>query len=416
MTVVELRRVEPGLLVIGVDGAPLVTDGSLGIDVLVLEVVGGHLSWVLDGGDLPAAVLDDVEAAQDWVWAVFGEEVALAVAENYPQSLTAVPARPELVTALRRLAYAHWASRWWPASTVDGIPSLDARLLLDEIESLTGTCEMVLDEGADDALRRMVIEHGDYAGIDDGIAPGGRDAGGATSGSQDVSGAASDGGEHGGVTGRDAGARGESGGRADDYALAAGGQDQGGGLIVVRGSGGWDWRRCPPGILDASERAVSWQVTRAAGVSRVQVNVVAAPDCRGAVPEHLRPFARVRLLAATEQNEASPADDGAEPHSSATERGHSSARDDHAGSLPSAGVEIALLLRGDVWTGTAEIPGTPDTSLEVTVFVPAVGPADPVDDVAARDRVRGFARRRLGGAAGAGLDAEVAAAESDEDF
>ncbi|MFD3510696.1 hypothetical protein [Nocardia sp. NPDC058666] len=389
MTVVELRRVEPGLLVIGVDGAPLVTDGSLGLDVLVLEVVGGHLSWVLDGGDLPAAVLDDVEAAQDWVWAVYGEAVALAVSGIHPQSLTAVPARPELVVALRRLAYAHWASRWWPASTIDGIASLDARLLSDEIESLSETCEMVLGEDGDvphDGAVSREVAHGDDAADtgagDDGI----------TSSRQPYEGGGS----------REGVAHLGSRGRADDYALAAGGSDPVDGLTVARGSGGWDWRRCPPGILDASEHAVSWLATRAAGVSTVQVNVVAAPDCRGAVPEHLRPFARVRSVARS--------------HSSNPERGHSSARDDHAGSLPSAGVEIALLLRGDVWTGTAEIPGTPDTSLEVTVFVPAVGPANPVDDVAAREQVRGFARRRLGGVAGAGLDAEVAAAESDEDF
>ncbi|MFD3706506.1 hypothetical protein ACFWUP_25505 [Nocardia sp. NPDC058658] len=378
MTVVDLRRAEPGLLVIAPDGAPLVTDAAPGLDVLVLEVVGGHLSWALDGGELPAAVLDDVEAAQDWVWAVYGEAVALVVAGNHPQSLTAEPARPDLVTALRRLAYAHWASRWWPASTVDGIPSLDARLLLDEIESLSGTCEMVLDANSGDGesalsggagLREMEIEHGDNAGSDDG---------GGASGSRKQDGAA----------GRRADSHGESRGRADDYALAAGGQDRVGGLIVARGSGGWDWRRCPPGILDASEQAVSWQVTRASGVSTAQVSVVAAPDCRSTVPDHLRPFARVRSVAP----------------------------DDRAASPPSADVAIALQLRGDVWTGTAEIPGTPETSLEVTVFVPAVGPAEPAEDeAAARDRIRGFARRRLAGG-DLRLNAETVAAETDEDF
>ncbi|MFE1594276.1 hypothetical protein [Nocardia sp. NPDC058705] len=440
MTVVDLRRAEPGLLVIAPSGAPLVTDAAPGLDVLVLEVVGGHLSWsLLDGAELPAAVIDDVEAAQDWVWAVYGEAIALAVAGNDPQSLTAVPARPELVTALRRLAYAHWAIRWWPASTIDGIPSLDARLLLDEIESLTGTCEMVLDEGIDDGesafsdgagLRRMGIEHGDYAAVDDdgiasggreagGIASGGRDASGSTSGSRDAGGAVSDGREHGGVAGRGGGVRGESRGQADDYALAAGGQDQGGGLIVARGSGGWDWRRCPPGVLDASEQAVSWQVTRSAGVSTAQVSVVAAPDCRRTVPEHLRPFARVRSVArrsaATEQSESPSADDE-RAASSVTGRGRPSAPDDRAVSPPSADVEIALQLRGDVWTGTGELPGTPETSLDVAVFVPGVGPADPADDeVAARDRIRRLARRRLTGG-DARLTAETAAAEADEDF
>ncbi|WP_410871408.1 hypothetical protein [Nocardia sp. A7] len=351
MTVVELRRAEPGLLVIAPDGAPLVTDAAPALDVMVLEVVGGHLSWgLLDGTELPAAVLDDVDAAQYWVWAVYGEAVALAVAGSYPQSLTAVPARPDLVAALRRLAYAHWVSRWWPASTVDGIPSLDSRLLVNDIEFLTDACEMVLDTAAhDDATESGLFE---------------------SQGAHDAS------------AGRDT-ERAETHGRANDYALAAGGADQTDGLIVARGSGGWDWRCCPPGILDASERAVSWQVTRAAGVSIVRVSVVAAPNFRRAVPEHLRPFARLQSVRA-------------QP--------------------PAVGVRLPLHLRGDTWTGVAEIPGPPETSLEVAVFVPGVGPADPVEESVVRDRIRRFARLRLSDPTGDLLTAETAAAEADEDF
>ncbi|MFI7527942.1 hypothetical protein [Nocardia salmonicida] len=341
MTVVHLRHAEPGLLVIAADGAPLVTDAAPGLDVLVLEVLGGHLSWrVFDSDVVPAAVLDDVEAAQEWVWAVYGEEVALAVADNRPRSVTAAPARGESTAALRRLAYAHWANRWWPASTVDGIPALDQRLLLEEIELLTATCEMVIDEDAGEVSHEL----------------------GAARPSD--SGAAS-------ITGR-----------AEDYALAAGGADSPEGLIVARGSGGWDWRLCPPGILDAGEQAVSWQVSRAGGVSTVRVSVVAAPDCRQLVPDHLRPYARVRA------------------------------------ELPSVDVEVPLHLRGDAWTGSAALPGTPEKSPEITVFVPGVGPVDqPEDESAVRDRIRRFVRARLTEPTGdQRLAAETAAAETDEDF
>ncbi|MFI1238781.1 hypothetical protein [Nocardia salmonicida] len=340
MTVVHLRHAEPGLLVIAPDGAPLVTDAAPGLDVLVLEVLGGHLSWRLfDSDAVPAAVLDDVEAAQEWVWAIYGEEVALAVADNRPRSVTAAPAREESAAALRRLAYAHWASRWWPASTVDGIPALDQQLLLEEIELLTATCEMVIDEDADEVFRDQEL---------------------GTARTSDNNAAIS--------------------GRAEDYALAAGGADSADGLIVARGSGGWDWRLCPPGILDAGEQAVSWQVSRAAGVSTVQVSVVAAPDCRQLVPEHLRPYARVRA--------------------------------------PSADVEMPLHLRGDAWTGSATLPDTSEKSPEITIFVPGVGSADqPEDESAVRNRIRRFVRARLTEHTGdQRLTAETAAATTDEDF
>ncbi|MGW6623603.1 hypothetical protein ACWF99_20460 [Nocardia sp. NPDC055002] len=362
MTVVHLRHAEPGLLVIAPERAPLVTDAAPGLDVLVLEVVGGHLSWSLfDDESVPAAVLDDVDAAQDWVWAVYGEEVASALADNRPGELTAAPARRASAAALRRLAYAHWASRWWPASTIDGIPALDPRLLVEEIGLLTAKCEMAVD-GDDE--------------------PG---TGSSIPGTQEDFGL-SDSTDERRPLGESTGSR----GRAQDYALAAGGADSSDGLIVARGSGGWDWRRCPPGILDAGEHAVSWQVSRAGGVSTVRVSVVAAPDCRRLVPEHLRPHARVRVRLPDGTEHAPPGPD----------------------------VEMPLHLRGDAWTGAARIPGTPESSPEITVFVPGVGPADPPEDEsAARDRIRRFARARLTEHTGdQRLSAETAAAETDEDF
>ncbi|TCK00650.1 hypothetical protein [Nocardia alba] len=359
MTVVHLRRAEPGLIVIAAEGAPLVTDAAPGLDVLVLEVAGGHLTWSLfDSEVVPAAVLDDVDAAQDWVWAIYGEDVASAVAANESRALRAAPARPERVTALRRLAYAHWASRWWPASTVDGIAALDPRLLHEEIESLTEQCEMMLDGDLDE---RFPVIEADQSRAD-------ADTGGDS-------------------TPIDPARR-----RAQDYALAAGGADAADGLVLARGSGGWDWRRCPPGILDAGANAVSWQVTRAAGISTVRVSVVAAPDCRGVVPEHLRPHAWVRPV-------GSPAHPGHQPS-------------------PDADAEFtALHLGADSWTGTVRIPGPPEMPTEIIIFVPGVGPTDPADESAVRDRIREFARLRLAEPNGdQRLRAEAAAAEMDEDF
>lgn len=393
MTVVHLRHPEPGLLVIAPDGAPLATDAAPGLDVLVLDVVGGQLTWSLfDSAPVPAAVLDDVDAAQDWVWAVYGEEVALAVVDNHTRTLTASPARPESAAALRRLAYAHWASRWWPASTVDGIPALDPQLLREEIEVLTEQCEMMFDGDVDESSSELGIYGDRGAEETSGAAP---NDGSGVRGS--IPGSSDDFGVPGPLGGRglegDSASIGGSRGRAEDYALAAGGEDSGDGLIVARGSGSWDWRRCPPGILDAGENAVSWQVTRAAGVSTVRVSVVAAPDCRGVVPEHLRPYAWVRSA-------------GAQP---------APAR--HNGAAADAEFTTPLRLSADAWTGAVRIPGPPEMPPEITIFVPGVGPADPADESAARDRIRRFARLRLTEPTGdPRLSAETAAAESDEDF
>ncbi|MFE7718273.1 hypothetical protein ACFU44_04455 [Nocardia rhizosphaerihabitans] len=454
-------------------------DDAPGLDVLVLEVIGGHLSWNLFAGQsLPVAVLDDPESAQDWLWAVYGEDVALAVADaaladtpmtptdtalaNAPtdadatlarahadtadvdtaladadgdgdatravadadvarhHALSAVPAQPWLVNALRRLAYAHWAARWWPASTVDGIPALDPDLLAAEITELTDACDTALD-GADaepfvrpGSSTRFDLPPGfgttaGHEPLDTGSAadqgrgavrsdrlpnrpPGGApNRGAARDGDHGPSESTSRTPDH--ETARD-GTRelSETLGRADDYALAAGGAaSMGGGLIIARGSGEWDWRRCPPGILDPGENTVSWQVARTAEISIVQVSVVAAPDCRRGVPEHLRPYMRVRT--------AQPARTGASPS------------DDVEFTTP-------LHLRGDAWTGAVHIPGPPETSPEVTIFVPGVGPADPPhEEPEVRAQIRRFARLRLTEHTGDSLlTAEAAAAGTDEDF
>lgn len=435
----------------GAQPAPTVLDDMPDLDVLVLEVIGGHLSWNLFAGQpLPAAVLDDPESAQDWLWAVYGEDVALAVADTALAHAhadadaeatlgdadasadvdadadadadamrhhmpSAVPARPELVNALHRLAYAHWAARWWPASTVDGIPALDPDLLAAEITELTDACDTALDGADAEPFARpgsstrfdLPPGFGTITGHEPLDTGSGADQGRGAVPSEHPGGApnretARDG-DHGPSestsrtpdheTARD-GTRelSETLGRADDYALAAGGAtSMGGGLIIARGSGEWDWRRCPPGILDPGENAVSWQVARTAETSTVQVSVVAAPDCRRGVPEHLRPYMRVRT-AQPARTRPSPSDD----------------------------VEFTtpLHLRGDAWTGSVQIPGPPETSPEVTIFVPGVGPANPPhEESEVRARIRRFARLRLTELTGDSLlTAEAAAAGADEDF
>ncbi|MCP2276552.1 hypothetical protein [Nocardia amikacinitolerans] len=330
MNAVLVREHADGLWTVVPSGAPTVLDDAPALDTLVLEVIGGHLSWSLSADEhVPAAVLHDLDDAQEWLWAVYGERVALAVADKRTGELPADPALPTLVTRARRLAYAHWAARWWPASTIDGIPALDQSLLDTEIATLTEECESLVD-GVDANLEPMTAPSAAL-------------------------------------------------GRAEDYALAAGPGARHGELVLGRGSGGWDWRRCPPGLVDASERAVSWELTRAEGATLVRVRAVAAPQLVAA-PAHLRPRA---LL-------------------------------DTAGGA----VDTELELFGDTWQGVASVWS--DEVASVRVYVPGVGPAElNAAEREERQRIRDFAVARLGRAAAGDDDlllAEIAAAAMDSDF
>ncbi|MEV4129735.1 hypothetical protein [Nocardia sp. NPDC049707] len=338
----ETVRIEPGgdgIWIIAPEGAPTVLDAAAAIDVLVLEVVGGHLSWsLLAGQTIPAAVIDDVELAQDWLWAVYGERIAVATAdaESGEPEFTDVaePAVPDLVAAAWRLGFAYWAARWWPASTIDGIAALDDRLLDQEITALRTQCEPLI---------------GDDESVD-------------IPASVEVS------------------------ARAADYALAAGGgaDRPAGALSLARGTSGWDWRRCPPGLVDASERAVSWESTRSSGTTTVHVTAVAAPRLDAPAPTHLRPRALI--------------------------------------TTPVGTAEAELDLVGDLWTGAVTTPS--DTVSTVDIYVPGVGaPGAPeLGGPEVRRQIRELATARLrratraDEAVDAPLLAEIAAAASDSDF
>ncbi|WP_062993178.1 hypothetical protein [Nocardia anaemiae] len=339
-------RIEPvgdGIWSIAPEAAPTVLDGAAAIDALVLEVVGGHLCWsLLAGQTIPAAVIDDVELAQDWLWAVYGERIAVAIADFDSGDadggeFAVEPAVPDLVAAAWRLGFAYWATRWWPASTIDGITALDERLLDQEITALRAECDLLIgdDEPSPDE-------------------PTPTEAIATTA-------------------------------RASDYALAAGGADRPtGALSLGHGTGGWDWRRCPPGLIDASERAVSWESIRSSETTTVRITAVAAPQLGSDAPAHLHPRARI--------------------------------------TTPVGTAEAELDLVGDLWTGTASTPS--DSVSTVDVYVPGVGaPGEPeLGGPEIRRQIRELAAARLRRATAADdavdapLLAEIAAAASDSDF
>ncbi|WP_174185559.1 hypothetical protein [Nocardia barduliensis] len=338
MTTVRIRR-RDDLWIIAPDDAPTVVDDTAGVDVLVLEVAGGHLTWSLLAGQLtPAAVIDDLTLAQEWIWAVYGPEVSLALdAPGIEGAFPSEPALPDLAARAWRLGYARWAARWWPASTLDGIAPLDESLLEDEIAALSEECDLIVD-GADEVAEERTPA--------------------------------------------------ETLGRAEDYALAAGPATivAPGALVLARGTAGWDWQRCPPGLLDASERAVSWEVVRAAGATIVRVSAVAAPLSAADVPAHLHP--RAAIGTATDA------------------------------------ADVPLLRDGELWRAETTAPAGAEAGVTVRVYVPGVGVDEQEPDAATRRaRIRELVTARLrrtadtsGTPVDAPLLAEIAAAASDSDF
>jgi hypothetical protein len=188
--------------------------------------------------------------------------------------------------------------------------------------------------------------------------------------------------------------------RRDGYALAAGDTPGAGGRVIARGSGTNDWRRYPPGFVDAAEHAVSWTARALGARRRVEAEAVAHPAA---------PTAGATLAAEVHV-------DGGGPY------------------------RIPLTRRDDVWTGHADL--TPQLStgalsprVEVGVLLPGFDPGrrgapEAAADRGRRDAVRALVRRRLAAAAtppaqddrplfddcSAPFLAETVAAATDEDY
>jgi hypothetical protein len=109
----------------------------------VVALRGGIAVWdVRQPEDEPVLLLTDVDAA-DWLWRLFGERAHLDVLAGAGE---AVVTEAALLAELRRLAWAHWLRRWWPASLVDAVPVLDGDLLAAETALLTDACAELLDD------------------------------------------------------------------------------------------------------------------------------------------------------------------------------------------------------------------------------------------------------------------------------
>ncbi|MGW1657899.1 hypothetical protein [Streptomyces atratus] len=359
----------------------------------VLDVAGAVLVWpVLGEPGLPVAEIHDAGRAQQWLWAVYGERVAAAVHDavaGEPAGAHVMAETSALAGAAARLGYGHWAARWWPASYPDGIPVLEPDVLGLEFAALTHRCQQLFDDYGDqpdDCVAELIEEHRSALApllqwwratpqpaytarhldsvlrlIDDAADCAGLDG----TALRRLRSALEQGPDH----GRTVTPAGPAAlfARQVGYALAAGDPLVAGGRVIARGSGTNDWRRYPPGFIDAAEHAVSW-TARALGARRqIEVEVVA----HVAAPTTGAPLAaEVRVN----------------------------------GSRP---LRVPLGRRDDVWTGRADVDLTPDPSaatsapprIEVGVLLPGFDPGAGPEARADRDAIRALARRRLAGAA-----------------
>ncbi|WP_329348181.1 hypothetical protein OG226_05810 [Streptomyces sp. NBC_01261] len=382
----------------------------------VLDVAGAVLTWSVLGDPVPpVAEIHDVGRAQQWLWAVYGERVAGAVHACAAAELADVGVPSDLTPLAgraARLGFGHWAARWWPASHLDGIPALQPDVLGLELAALTHECQQLFDDEGDqpdDCVAELVGDH--RVALDPLIQwwhatpPSTDTARQLESVLRSVDDAADSAGLDGPALRRLRSAldrpRRPDGTpvdlvtlfvRHDDYALAAGDPLVAGGRLIARGSGTNDWRRYPPGFVDAAETAVSWTARAFGARRRIEVEVVA----------HIAaPVTAVPLAAEVRVNDG--------PRN-----------------------RVPLSRRVDVWTGRADLDlpaGETQPHIELGVLLPGFDPGPGPEGGADRDSIRALIRRRLATAAQSDAHnspphedayrpflAEITAATTDEDY
>ncbi|MFF7547357.1 hypothetical protein ACFZCU_27535 [Streptomyces canus] len=405
-------RIDDGPIRIDADSDPVAGSAARDDEVAgdpdftraVLDVAGAVLTWpVLGAPDPPSAEVHDRGRAQQWLWALYGERVATAVHDRTaaePVGVRVAADPTDLAGSAARLALGHWAARWWPASYPDGIPALEQDVLGLELAALTHRCQQLFDDEGDqpdDCTAELIEEHRDA--LDPLIqwwraAPQSADTARHLESVLRLIDHAAD---TIGLDGpalrhlrsslhqrRPAGVPVDPGSlfarHGGGYALAAGETLVAGGRVIARGSGTNDWRRYPPGFVDAAEDAVSWTARALGAGRRIEVEVVAHTAAPAGVP----------LVAEVHVN-------GGPPN------------------------RVPLTRTDDRWTGRADLDpgllgGTAPPRIEVGVLLPGFdpGPFDagpfalgsgsdqvPGEDRArvARDAIRALARRRLNAAA-----------------
>ncbi|MBZ2198859.1 hypothetical protein [Occultella gossypii] len=339
----------------------------------VVDAVGGSLTWPVGSPRTspPHAVLDDPDAAQQWLWQVYGTEVALAVADLAAGPTGIEPGVPVVAAAeagpltgvAHRLGHVCWAQAWWPASVLDGVPPLDADLLLLERVGLEHEADGLVDDplgavaatGVARALATLDALNGNF----EPQSPESVTVAQARAAALDWADAL------------ELELTPEATPIRDQFALAAGASPAPG-IELARGRHGATWAGLPAGLVDAAETAVAWSLRRTGTGRELIVEVAGLPG---------RPAGLTLRASVTDE----------------------------------AGTAVVLDLRPDEngWRAQAPVPAQTGTTLTVAVTLPGYAVPRSGPDAADRDRVRGAARDLLASPA---ILAQGAARIVDEDF
>jgi hypothetical protein len=339
----------------------------------VVDAVGGSLTWPVGSPRTspPHAVLDDPDAAQQWLWQVYGTEVALAVVALTAGPTPGMATEPTVAAAeagpltgvAHRLGHVCWAQAWWPASVLDGVPPLDADLLLLERVGLEHEADGLVDDALGPAaaagVARALATLEALNGSLEPQSPESVTVVQARAAALDWAAAF------------DLDLTPEAAPGAEAFSLAAG-ATAAPGVELARGRHGASWSGLPAGLVDAAETAVGWSLRRTGTGRELIVEVTGLPG---------RP-AGLTLTATI---------------------------------LDEAGSAVVLDLSPDEngWRAQAAVPEQTGTALTVAVTLPGYGLPRSGPDAADRDRVRGAARGLL---ASPEILAQAAARIVDEDF
>ncbi|RRJ88733.1 hypothetical protein EG850_00890 [Gulosibacter macacae] len=220
---------------------------------VAVECAGAVLEWSREAasGTLPMLTLLDLDDAH-WLWQLIGDSAHARLLETaaHRAGLPAggaeldIELNDELLLRLHRFAHGLWLRSWWPASTLDGIPVLDAALLDAELAALADELDDVLLDGGDDQTSLLLARSSpiEYARLAHSSEP---EIARFAASALDALGYS-----------LEEFSPAEVAERAD-YALAAGARttpNEG----MIAGFAEPNWQAVPAGLIDASERAVGW--------------------------------------------------------------------------------------------------------------------------------------------------------------
>jgi hypothetical protein len=221
----------------------------------LLEARGAMLAWdVLADHAVPAARIDDLDRATEWLWEIYGIDAVTAILGGAVEVTVPADGDWRIRDAAWVVAHLGWIEAWWPASAKAGIPQVNPVLLQAERAVTTSDVEHLLDD--EEATERALAAAEQLTSdptVDARLVALAEDHG---------------------VALREAAVPSRA-----DFALAAGGGERSVGVTVLSGVNAVDWALVPSGTVDAAADA-EWAVVRSDGVTYLEVAVTLVPGLR----------------------------------------------------------------------------------------------------------------------------------------